>query len=427
MAHPPIARTTSLWRDTAREAVSAPPLGTDAQVDLAIVGGGFTGMSAALEAARRGARVALLEARKIGHGGSGRNVGLVNAGLWLKPEDIIKALGDTEGRALIARLGAAPDLVFDLITREGIRCDATRAGTLHCAHAPSGMADLRERFRQGTATGAPLQLLDAASAQARTGSAAVHGALFDPRAGTIQPLAYLGGLARAARDAGAMLHEDSAVTSVTADGAGWQVDCNGHRLRAASLLLASNAYHLAVQGLPTPAHTPVHYGQFATVAMPLPARRRILAGAEGCWDTALVMSSFRTDRDRRMIVGGIGDLDGAGKAIHAAWARRKLAALFPEIADLPFEHGWSGRIAMTSDHIPRITALGENGLACHGYSGRGIGPGTVFGTACAIALLGGDRAALPLRPVQAHGERLTGLRARYYELGAALVHAWDAR
>ncbi|MBU2962429.1 FAD-binding oxidoreductase [Citreicella sp. C3M06] len=423
----PSAPDTNLWQASAREHVSGAPFEADAVVDLAIIGGGFTGCSAALEAARRGAKVALFEGRKIGHGGSGRNVGLANAGLWLKPDEIIAKLGAGPGRALIDRLGGAPDQVFDLIAREGIRCEATRNGTLHCAHAPSGMDDLRERHRQGNAAGAPLQLLDAAEAQARTGSRAVHGALFDPRAGTIQPLSYVRGLARAAQQAGATLHEASPVSSVVPDGSGWRITCNGHRLRAGALLLASGAYHLPLGGPPAPAYVPVWYGQFATVPMPQPARAKILPRLEGCWDTALVMSSFRTDNDGRMIIGAMGNLDGPGAGIHAAWARRKLAQLFPELADLPFVHGWSGRIAMTSDHIPKITALGETGLGCHGYSGRGIGPGTVFGTACAEALLSGNRASLPLAPVPRHNESLTALKASYYEFGATLTHAISAR
>ena len=101
----------NLWRASSKEAISAGPLDRALSVDLAVIGGGFSGSAAALQAARSGASVALLEARTIGHGGSGRNVGLANAGLWLKPDEILAELGEDAGRALIARLGAAPDLV----------------------------------------------------------------------------------------------------------------------------------------------------------------------------------------------------------------------------------------------------------------------------------------------------------------------------
>ncbi|GGG72878.1 oxidoreductase [Salipiger pallidus] len=421
---PPI---DSLWRASSAERVDAPPLSGDVDVDLAVIGGGFTGCSAALEAARRGASVALLEAQEPGQGGSGCNVGLVNAGLWLKPDEIAATLGPQTGRALIDRLGQAPDRVFDIIAREGIACEATRNGTLHCAHSAKGMEDLQDRFRQGNAAGAPLQLLDASEARERTGSSAVHGALFDPRAGTVQPLAYCHGLARAAITAGARLHGQSPVTALRQTANGWELACRGHTVRAGALLLATNAYHEAIPGLAAPAFTAVHYGQFATAPMPDTLRDRILPGGEGCWDTALVMSSFRTDAAGRLVIGGMGNLSGPGGGIHTAWARRKLHQLFPQAADLPFEHGWSGRIAMTSDHVPKILLLGDSGLACFGYSGRGIGPGTVFGAAAAEALLSGDRSGLPLSVTQSHGETLPRLREGWYELGATMIHAASAR
>ncbi|MFC2968551.1 NAD(P)/FAD-dependent oxidoreductase [Acidimangrovimonas pyrenivorans] len=394
-----------------------------ARVDLVIVGGGFTGCAAALEAARTGATVALLEAETIGHGGSGRNVGLVNAGLWLPPETVIAEMGDAPGRRLLAALSAAPGQVFDLIAREGIACEATRAGTLHLAHSAAGLRDLRERCRQGGALGAPLALLDAAEAARRTGSAAFHGALFDPRAGTVQPLAYARGLARAARAAGARLHERAPVAAIARKDSGWEVTANGTVLRADALLLATNAYHGAAAGMPRPRFTPVHYSQFATAPLPDALRARILPGGEGCWDTATVMSSFRMDRAGRLVLGGIGDVSGPGAWFHTRWARRKLRALFPELPSVPFSHHWQGRIAMTSDHIPKLLDIGPRGFAIFGYSGRGIAPGTALGTAAARALLGAGPEALPLPVRTGHSEHLPALRAAYYECGATLTHA----
>jgi len=416
------APSPSLWSSTIRGTVEAPPLAREASVDLAIIGGGFTGCAAALQAARRGASVCLLEAGEIGAGASGRNVGLVNAGLWLRPQSVLAAMGPEAGRRLIDCLAAAPARVFGLIEAEGIACEAVTNGSLHLAHAPSGLRDLRIRHAQGREIGAPLMLLDAAGTAARTGSAAFAGALFDPRAGTIQPLAYCRGLARAAQRAGARIHGGSRVTALGHAQGVWTLQANGHRIRAAALLLATNAYHHAAAGVVPPSFATVPYAQFATPVLPDAARATILPGGEGCWDTARVMSSFRMDRAGRLILGGIGKTGGVGAGIHHAWARRKLRTVFPQLADMPFEHAWTGRIAMTGDHIPRIVAFGPGGLACYGYSGRGIGPGTVFGQQAAEALLSGDMDLLPMRPVTAHRERLTRLRSAVVDLGATLTH-----
>lgn len=417
----------NLWRASSTVAISAPPLSADADADLVIIGGGFTGNAAALTAARRGARVVLLEAESFGHGGSGRNVGLVNAGLWLPPDEVIGLMGEGPGNRLMAALAQGPAKVWEIIDREAIDCEATPRGTLHLAHSAKGFADLAARHAQGQARGWPVALLDAAETARRTGSAAFHGALFDPRAGTIQPLSYARGLASAAIRAGAQLHEATKVTRARREGGQWVVTANGHQVRARSLLLATNAYFDGIDLGFRPEILAVSYFQLATQPMPDRLRARILPGAEGCWDTAMVMSSLRIDQAGRMILGGIGNLEGPGRPVHAAWARRKLAAVYPELADLPFEHDWRGRIAMTSDHIPKVVGFGPDAYAIFGYSGRGICPGTVFGAAAAEALLDRRPEALPVAPVAGHRETAVAPREAWYEAGAIVTHAVKER
>ncbi len=422
--------SASLWHATNEEALQSHPLQGDVSCDLVVVGGGFTGCSAAWQAATMGASVRVLEAATIGHGGSGRNVGLVNAGLWLPPEDITKTLGNAAGTRLNTLLAQAPEMVFDLIARHDITCEATRAGTLHCAHAPSGMKALRERHKQLRAIGAPVELLSATEAQTRVGSTQVHGALFDPRAGTIQPLAYVCGLARAASEAGAQIHENTPATAIRTVENGWQIVTPSGTVTAQNLIVATNAYHLNLAGMENPEYVPVHYFQMATEPLPEAMRANFMAGKEGCWDTALVMSSWRMDAAGRLVIGGMGGLDHPGAGVHIAWCQRKLAQMFPALAGAVLEFTWCGRIAMTGDHLPRIMAMGSEhhkGYAAFGFSGRGIGPGTVFGTRMAQALLNNDEALLPLDPVVSYTERLSAVRQCYYESGATLLHFAGAR
>ena len=185
------------WRNAAVEQVAFPPLTDNITVDLVVIGGGFTGLNAARVAAREGLRVCLIEANTIGHGGSGRNVGLVNAGLWLPPDQIKETLGDARGERLITDLGRGPDRVFDLIKTYEIQCDAHRSGTLHLAHSSQSISDLRAREKQWQSRGAPVTLLDGQTTAHHVGSDMYHAALFDARAGVIQPLDYARGLARA--------------------------------------------------------------------------------------------------------------------------------------------------------------------------------------------------------------------------------------
>jgi len=387
------------------------------------VGGGYTGLSAALAAAERGAEVVVLEAERVGHGGSGRNVGLVNAGLWLPPDAVAGRLGQGPGEALNATLATAPDRVFGRIAEYDIACEPQRAGTLHLAHAAGGVKDLRRRADQAQARGVPVALLDAEETARRTGSTRFHGALFDPRAGTIQPLAYARGLARAAAEAGARIFEQSAVIAAEYHGGQWVLRTDGGKLRAHRLLMATNAYHRPMDGTRLPDLPVVNFFQIATKPLGNNIGGDILPGGEGCWDTGMVMTSLRRDAAGRVILGGM----GTGGQIHEGWARRKLAHLLPRLADAPLEHVWAGRIAMTGDHLPRILRLGPGGLAVFGYSGRGIAPGTVFGEAAARALLAGDETGLPVAAVDSHGEAMAALRTLGFEMAARMVHLVVAR
>ncbi|MDA7428970.1 FAD-binding oxidoreductase [Primorskyibacter aestuariivivens] len=408
----------NLWEETAAEAFDAPPLEGDLRVDIAIVGAGYTGCAAALAAADKGASVAVLEAETVGFGGSGRNVGLVNAGLWLPPDEVEGALGAGPGARLIEALGQGPETVFDLIERYQIRCEARRNGTLHCAHKPSAMRDLERRASQWQARGAPVEVLDAAAAQARVGSRAVHGALLDHRAGTIQPLAYVRGLARAAVSLGAQIFENTPVSGSRREGGQWVLETPNGRVSAARVLVATNAYHLPIPGMARAQTSLVHFFQAATDPL---ENTDILQGEEGCWDTALVMSSFRRDAAGRLIIGAMGlpERDGG---LHLRWLQKKMTALFPDLGRQSLTGVWHGRIAMTRDHVPKLVRSGPGLYAIFGYSGRGIAPGTVMGLALGRGILSGDLSNAPLQAIETYGESFPKLRSAYYEAGARLMH-----
>jgi glycine/D-amino acid oxidase-like deaminating enzyme len=153
-------KQNNLWKETSEEKVAFNLLEDSVESDIAIIGGGYTGCSAALTAAENGLSVSLID-QQIGYGGSGRNVGLVNAGLWLPPEKVEGTLRKKDGVKLNEALSSAPDLVFNLINKNNISCNATSCtGTLHCAHSQNGLKDIKIRHRQLSERGAELKLLD---------------------------------------------------------------------------------------------------------------------------------------------------------------------------------------------------------------------------------------------------------------------------
>lgn len=424
-------RSHGLWEASAPPAPATGALAEPIAADVVVIGAGFTGLSAALHAAEAGARVAVVEAVDIGFGGSGRNVGLVNAGMWVMPEVLPSELGDRYGARLLQLLGDAPKQVFDLVARHRIDCQAVHRGTLHCAVGKAGLREITERARQWQGRGAAVQLLDARQAAERVGTTAYSGALLDPRAGTIQPLAYARGLAQAAMSAGARLYSGSRVTSVVDHGDTWQLRTgSGGTVTARWVIVATNAY-TGVDGLWPQLGTELvslPYFNLATPPLDPALRSSILPGGEGAWDTRQVLSSFRFDAAGRLVFGSVGALRGTGAPIHRDWGRRAMTKLFPRLRGIDFEHQWYGRIGMTPNALPRFHRLARNTVSFSGYNGRGIAPGTAFGRELARLVLGeiGEN-DLPLPLSEARPAPCRVAREMLYEVGSQVVHLADAR
>lgn len=415
----------SLWDMTAEEADYASPMDGDITTELAIVGGGFTGLSTALHAAEHGIDCHVLEARQIGHGGSGRSVGLVNAGLWLPPQDVRAKLGEARGAALLETLGEAPGYVFSLIERHQIRCEATRSGTIHAAHAPKGYEDIARRAEAWQRLGAPVVLLSREEAAAKIGSSAFHGGLLDRRAGTINPMGYARGLARAARGAGARISVGVTAQKLRRERGKWIVETDRGRVFSDSVVLGTNAYSDDLWPGLKGTFTTIHFFQVATV--PLGERARsILSEGQGLWDTGRIMFSLRRDAFGRIIVGSMGQVIGGNSGLSRRWAARNLRRLFPWLGEVEFESSWHGQIAMTPDHLPRIHRLADGLYTPICYNGRGIAPGTIFGKAMAELLAGAREDDLPLPITDPKAVPAAPIKSRLYQIAFTANQIWKS-
>lgn len=416
-------RTHGLWEITAPAAPHTEALAQDCSVDVAIVGAGYAGLSAALHLAEAGRSVAVLEAVEIGYGGAGRNVGLVNAGMWVMPDALIASLGPVYGPRLLALLSQGPREVFALIARHAIACEATARGTLHCAVGSAGLRQIEDRAAQWQKHGVALEVLSAPQTTAKTGSAAYAGALLDMRAGTIQPLAYARGLAQAAMRAGARIYTQSPVTRLQSTAGGQQVITPQGMVTAGKVILATDAYARHVQPDTRAEQLLLPYFNFATQALPDALRAQILPEGEGAWDTKDILTSFRMDAAGRLVLGSVGALRGTGVAIHRAWAERALRRLFPQLGRVQLETGWYGQIGMTADNLPRLHRFGPDVIGSCGYNGRGIAPGTVLGRVLAEHVMGKvSEADLPLPVTETTRPAFGWLREAGIELGAQLAH-----
>jgi len=422
------SKTHGLWATSAPPAPVTDMLREDVRSKVVIIGGGYTGNSAALHLAKRGIEATVLEAASIGFGGAGRNVGLVNAGMWVMPDELPNALGEVYGERLLNLLGDAPAAVFEIVKTYGIDCQLQTQGTLHCAVGQAGLDELKQREDQWRRRGAPVRLLSREETAQKIGSNAYEGALLDLRAGTIQPLAYVRGLAAAALSEGAMIHTDSPALSVEKTTRGWRVVTPEGSVTADTVIMATDAYTQGPWKIIRREQVHLPYFNFATRPLSDNVRATILPGHEGCWDTKEILSSFRMDRMGRLVFGSVGALSGAGEIIHKGWARRALHRLFPQLGGIEFEAGWYGQIGMTDDNLPRFHTFAEGVTGISGYNGRGIAPGTVMGRTLAQLIAGEiSEADLPLPVTGAREASLRPLKEAFYEIGSQAAHLTGAR
>ncbi|HMO27803.1 FAD-binding oxidoreductase [Enterovirga sp.] len=387
----------ALWTTTAREAApSADPFEPGRSVDVAIVGGGFTGASAALAAASHGASVALVEARTIGWGASGRNGGQVIPGLKLDPSEMRAAYGEERGSRLAQAVGGAADGVFGLIEKHGIDCEPNRSGWIQAAPAEKALARVQQRGDEWAALGAPAERLDRAALARLTGTNAYLGGWIDRRAGTVQPLSYVRGLAKAAQRAGAKLHEGTVATALVQRNGRWEVTTSRGTISARRVLVGQDGY---ADGLvPGLAKTLicVQSALVATEQLPEALRARIMPGGICASETRRLAFYFRQSPDGRLVFGGRG---AVGDAENPAFFSALTAAMhrtFPEAKGLAIAHRWSGQVALTLDGLPHIHEP-ESGLHIGvGYNGRGIAMATLMGQWLAARALDGTEPPLPV-------------------------------
>jgi glycine/D-amino acid oxidase-like deaminating enzyme len=425
-AYPP-PLPASLWAATAAPAPPTPPLRGEARAEVAIVGGGFTGLSAALHLAEQGKAVTLLEAAEPGWGASGRNGGQVIPGLKHDPDTLCRMFGERQGERIVSVAGSAPDLVFGLIERHAIRCDAVRNGWVQAIHSEKVLEAARRRMQQWQARGAPVAMLDRAATGARLGTEGYAGGFVDQRGGSLQPLSYARGLARAAITQGAAIHGGSPALRLARENGGWRIDTPGGSLRADSVVIGTNAYtDDLVPGLKRTL-VPVNSFQVASTPLSDNVRRSILPGGEVASDTRRLLAYFRLDRDGRLVMGGRGTPTGESNPRRYGRLRRLVAAMFPQVGAPEWQFYWSGKVALTADHLPHIHEP-EAGLAIGlGYNGRGVAMATVMGKLLAKRALGAPAELLglpigPIRPLPLWALRAPALAVmtRWYQLRDAL-------
>jgi glycine/D-amino acid oxidase-like deaminating enzyme len=356
--------------------------------DVAIIGGGYTGLAAARTLARKGTDVTVLERHTLGWGASGRNGGFVLPGYKPDMEELDRRVGSERAARMFQLTLDAIRFLEKLVAEEAIACDLVQCGAVTLAAKPGHLPALEEsgRFLRDR-LGYETELLGPEEIGREIGSKRYHGALVDPGGRALQPAKYVRGLAQAAERAGARLIEGAEVTSVRRVKDGFEVGTPAGTVRSKEVLAATNGYTPAALSALRRRVIPIGSYQIATAPLDPELARRLVPRGRVFSDTKNLLYYFRLSPDRRMVFGGRASFTPAGTKRSAAILAAGMREVFPELADAKIEYAWSGKVAYPMDHLPHAGRLGGVHYAM-GYCGHGVALATYLGNRMGEVLAG---------------------------------------
>jgi glycine/D-amino acid oxidase-like deaminating enzyme len=363
-------------------------------VDVAVIGGGYTGVAAGRKLALQGARVVVLEANTLGWGASTRNGGIAHPGYKWGPPSLIKRYGPELARALYDESVHATDLVAGLIKDQGIDAEARWNGFLELAWGPGHAEDFEAEAAALTAFGSPSRVIPRERLREEIGTDAYHGGLAVDAGGVLHPAKWFAGLVGLAERAGAELHEGVRVRSVRrqADGR-FVVESERGAMLAKDVLVATNGYTDGVA--PGVRRRIIPIGSYIIATEPLPEdlAKELSPTGRAYFDTRNFLNYWHVTADRRLLFGGRvsffpTSVDRTAKLLH-----RRMLEIHPQVADYRIEYSWGGKVGITMDRMPHIGRTG-GAMYAVGYSGTGVVLSTYLGTRAAEWLGGGEAPAL---------------------------------
>ena len=381
----PANHAPSLYAATADAALAFPALTESIRADVVIIGGGYTGLSAALHLAEAGVDVVLLEAERVGWGASGRNGGQLHSGQRRDQDWLEDHLGLDDALRLWRLAEEAKALVHDLIAKHAIACD-WRPGLIETTHKARLIAGERAYVEKlkGRYGYAPVEWLDKAALADAIGTNAYFGGRRDTGAGHLDPLKFAQGLAKAAAKACARIYEGTKATGLD----GTTVATSRGAIKADVVILAGNGYLDGIDGETEARVMPIDNYILATAPIGAGMPGGIIPGGEAISDTRFVVYYFRPTADGRLIFGGGETYSRNTPSDIAGFVRRHLARIYPQLESVKVDYAWGGTLAITLRRLPFIRRLRPGVYVAAGYSGQGVAMAPFAGKVLADAIRG---------------------------------------
>ena len=378
----------SYYHATATKLAPFAALDQDIKCDVCVVGAGYTGLSAALHLAQKDYNVVLLDAHRVGWGASGRNGGQLGSGQRVDQQSLERMVGLEAARDLWQLAQQSNQLVKDLIARHDIACDL-KPGVLHAdTRARFAAHSRREVDHLRTVYGyEDIRFIDRDEMRAMIASPAYYSGTLDRGAAHLHPLNFALGLARAVKDAGVRIFEQSEVVDVQT-GDPVVIVSTGGKVRAKFAILACNGYLGALDKKISARVMPINNFIIATRPLSEVEAKRLIRDDVAVADSQFVINYFRLSADRRLLFGGGETYGYRFPRDIKAFVRRPMARIFPQLRDIDIDYGWGGTLGITMNRMPYLDRLGANILTASGYSGHGLGMATLAGAVLAEAIDG---------------------------------------
>lgn len=375
----------SYYRATATAWETQPEFEGDAEYDVAVIGGGFTGLSAALACAEKGLKVVLLEAQTIGFGASGRNGGQLIPGLRWSMLEIDAEFGRERAQAIFDLAYGAVDRVKSRVGKHNIQCDL-KSGHLEAAYKPSHFDNMQRdaEFLSREFGCDSIDVVRPADMARHIKGGNYHGGVYERKGGHFHPLNYVLGLAKAALAAGVAIYENTPVTMMY-EMDGIELFAGKGIVEAAKAIVATDTWIGELHGDLARYTVPIMNYNIATV--PLPDADQLLPSDAAIADSRFVLNYFRLSTDKRMIFGGGEKYVQTPPADIAGFVRKHMVEVFPSLVDTPIDFAWGGAVGVTANRLPHMGRKG-NVFYAHGFSGHGALVTTLAGELMAEAVVG---------------------------------------
>jgi len=378
----------SYYAATAVDMREHPRLEGDVRCDVCVVGGGLTGISAALYLAERGYDVVLLEGRRLGWGASGRNGGQIGSGQRKSQSDLEQEVGKQHARRLWDLFLETRREVLDRIEKHKIDCDY-RPGGMSAAQKPSH-ADYYKAYAeklQRDYDATTVRYVDKAETAVMTGSERFHGGILDTEAGHMHPLNYALGLGRAAVEAGVRIFENTLAESYKA-GPPAVVRTASGTVTADYVVLGCNGYLGRLEGKAAGKIMPINNYVIATEPLGEDGAKRLIPDDISVSDTKFVVNYWRRSPDHRLLFGGGESYSSRFPDDIAAFVRPHMEEIYPHLKGVKIDYAWGGTLAITMSRMPHFARLSPNVFTAQGYSGHGLALTTLAGKIIAEAIAG---------------------------------------